>query len=239
MFEIGSSLREERLRRGLELAQVEAETCIRIRYLRALEEERFDLLPGTAYVRGFLRTYASYLGFEEQRFIDAYNERFAPVEELPITPLPAIQPHSLGVPATVGALLAVALVAVLAWSLGGSRGEPSHVALRTPPVRNAAPSPLATPARVPRRAERASVLLTAARGPCWLLAYAGWEGGKQLYMGTLEQGRSLHLAGKRLWIRLGAPSKLDASVNATHVELPEDTANVVVTAQGVQTLAAR
>jgi hypothetical protein len=240
VFEIGSSLREERLRRGLELAQVEAETCIRVRYLRALEDERFDLLPGTAYVRGFLRTYASYLGLEEQQFVDEYNEQFAPVEELAITPLPPIEPQSLRVPAAVGTLLAVALVAVLAWSLGGPGGEPRKAALPTPVKKAAiAPSPPASLAKGALGPPRARLLLTAARGPCWLLAYAGWEGGKRLYMGTLEQGRSLQLAGRRLWIRFGAPSNLDASVNAERVELPDDTANVVVTVQGVQTLQAR
>jgi hypothetical protein len=236
VFEIGSSLREQRLRRGLELAQVASETCIRTRYLRALEEERFDLLPGTAYVRGFLRTYASYLDLDEQRFIDAYNERFAPLEELPITPLPAIEPHRLRLQAAVGVLLAGALVAVLAWRLIGPREARSHVTMPPPPVQKRAPSPPVSAPRRTRRAEPAKVLLTAARGPCWLFAHLGSEEGKPLYMGTLEQGRSLQLAGRRLWIRLGAPQNLDASVNAKPVRLPGDTADVVVTARAVQTV---
>jgi hypothetical protein len=236
VFEIGSSLREQRIHRGLELAQVESDTCIRTRYLRALEEERFDLLPGTAYVRGFLRTYASYLDLDEQRFIDEYNARLAPIEELPITPLPALEPHPLRLQAAVGVLLAGTLVAVLAWRLIGPRGAPSHVTM-PPPVQKRAPSPpVSAPSRT-RRAEPAKVLLTAARGPCWLFAHLGTEEGKPLYMGTLEQGRSLHLAGRRLWIRLGAPQNLDASLNARPVRLPDDTANVVVTARAVQTVA--
>jgi hypothetical protein len=52
----------------------------------------------------------------------------------------------------------------------------------------------------------------------------------------LEQGRSLRFAGKRLWIRLGAPSNLEASLNGERVRLPDDTANVVVTAAGVPTV---
>jgi hypothetical protein len=237
VFEIGSSLREQRLRRGLELAQVEADTCVRARYLRALEEERFELLPGTAYVRGFLRTYASYLDLDEQRFVDEYNARFAPLEELPITPLPALEPHPLRLKAAVGALLAGTLVAVFAWRLIGPSGEPSHVTMPPPPpVQKRAPSPPASPPSGRHRAEPAKLLLNAARGPCWLFAHLGSEQGKQLYMGTLEQGRSLHLAGQRLWIRFGAPQNLDASVNAKPVRLPEDTANVVVTARAVRTV---
>ena len=66
MFEIGNSLREARVRRGIELAQAEQATKIRSKYLRSLEEERFELLPSETYVKGFLRTYADYLGLDRQ-----------------------------------------------------------------------------------------------------------------------------------------------------------------------------
>jgi Helix-turn-helix domain/Aminoacyl-tRNA editing domain len=72
VFEIGSSLREARMRESLELADVERATRIRARYLMALEEERFDIFPGTAYAKGFLRTYADHLGLDAQRFVDEY-----------------------------------------------------------------------------------------------------------------------------------------------------------------------
>jgi len=81
VFEIGSSLREARERQKLELSEIERETRIRSRYLQALEEDRFDRLPAPAYAKGFLRTYADYLGLDAQRFVDEYNARFAPAEE--------------------------------------------------------------------------------------------------------------------------------------------------------------
>jgi len=62
--DIGSSLREERLRRGLELDEVASATLIRGRYLEALELERYDLLPEGFYRRGFLRRYAEFLGLD-------------------------------------------------------------------------------------------------------------------------------------------------------------------------------
>ncbi len=62
MFEIGSSLREARLRPGLELHDAEAATRIRATYLAALEEERFHQLPADVYACAFLRTYAEFLG---------------------------------------------------------------------------------------------------------------------------------------------------------------------------------
>ncbi|MGH3062528.1 MAG: helix-turn-helix domain-containing protein, partial [Gaiellaceae bacterium] len=81
MFEIGNSLREARLRQGLEFPRIETETKIRGKYLRALEEEQFEVLPGETYVKGFLRTYADYLGLEGQLYVDEYNSRFTTAEE--------------------------------------------------------------------------------------------------------------------------------------------------------------
>ena len=76
MFEIGNSLREARVRRGIDFAQAELATKIRGKYLRALEEEQFTLLPAQTYVKGFLRTYAEYLGLDGQLYVDEFNSRF-------------------------------------------------------------------------------------------------------------------------------------------------------------------
>jgi cytoskeleton protein RodZ len=238
VLEIGSSLREVRIRRGVELAQVEADTHIRTRYLKALEDERFDLLPGEAYARGFLRTYADYLELDAELFVDEYKARFAPPEEpLPqLTPRRRIDPHRLPARGTLGALLAVAVVAVLAWRLDAG-DEPTEPA---PTGASAARKAPPTPARVARKARRearpATLVLTAAHGPCWLRVQLGSRAGRYLHEGTLEQGQTLRFAGRRLWIRLGAPSNLEASVNGAPARLPDDTANVVVTTAGVRTV---
>jgi hypothetical protein len=76
MFEIGNTLREARLRRGLDLLECEAETKIRAKYLRAMEEENFDLMPSPTYVRGFLRAYAEFLDLDGQLVLDEYESRF-------------------------------------------------------------------------------------------------------------------------------------------------------------------
>src|SRR6266487_1901645 len=76
MFEIGSSLREARLRQGLDFPEIEQNTKIRGKYLRALEDEQFDLLPAQTYVKGFLRSYAEYLGLDGQLYVDEYNSRY-------------------------------------------------------------------------------------------------------------------------------------------------------------------
>jgi hypothetical protein len=71
---IGPTLRDARGRRDLSLEDVEAATKIRARYLRALENEEWDVLPGGAYTRAFLRTYASYLGLDGERLAEDYRE---------------------------------------------------------------------------------------------------------------------------------------------------------------------
>ncbi len=75
---IGPTLREARNRRKVDLAEVEAEIKIRVRYLQAIENEEWDALPGGAYTRGFIRTYAFYLGLDGERLADEYRRSTAP-----------------------------------------------------------------------------------------------------------------------------------------------------------------
>lgn len=82
MFELGNNLREARQRRRIDLVAAEQDTKIRSKYLAALEDEEFELLPGPVFIRGFLRTYARYLGLEPQLFIDEYNARFGRFEDV-------------------------------------------------------------------------------------------------------------------------------------------------------------
>ncbi|HEY7949689.1 MAG TPA: helix-turn-helix domain-containing protein [Solirubrobacterales bacterium] len=71
---IGAILREARMRRGIELSEVEAVTRIRPGYLRAIEGEDWGALPGGVYARGFIRTYATFLGLDGNRLAAEYRE---------------------------------------------------------------------------------------------------------------------------------------------------------------------
>ena len=73
---IGATLKQTRQRLGLEIREVEATTKIRIKYLRALENEEWDVLPGPAYVRGFLRAYADLLELDGGVLADEYRRQF-------------------------------------------------------------------------------------------------------------------------------------------------------------------
>lgn len=80
MAEIGVTLREARMRAGIDIAEVESRTKIRAKYLRALENEEWSLLPGTTFVKSFLRTYAEALGLDAKLLVEEYKFRHEPYE---------------------------------------------------------------------------------------------------------------------------------------------------------------
>src|SRR2546430_9758776 len=131
MFEIGGSLREARLKRNLTPADVQKAIRIRDRYLQALEEERWELLPGDAYVKGFLRTYADYLGLDGQLYVDEFNSRFVAGQETELrvrrsSGASESRDRRLGtvvVVAVLAAILVITFFVIGAWSAWTSSGK--------------------------------------------------------------------------------------------------------------------
>jgi cytoskeletal protein RodZ len=74
--DIGNTLREARIRRGLSITEVETVTKIRSKYLEALEENDFEVLPGPTVVKGFLRSYAVFLKLDPERVLTEYRSQF-------------------------------------------------------------------------------------------------------------------------------------------------------------------
>jgi cytoskeleton protein RodZ len=89
MPEIGETLREARMRRRIDMTEVETATKIRAKYLRALENEEWDLLPGPTFVKTFLRTYAEYLGLDSRMLTEEYRQRFERPSTQDLTPFSA------------------------------------------------------------------------------------------------------------------------------------------------------
>ena len=79
---IGDTLREARMRQHLDIADVEARTKIRAKYLRALENEEFGMLPGPTFVKTFLRTYAEALGLDPQVLVEEYRATYESRDEV-------------------------------------------------------------------------------------------------------------------------------------------------------------
>jgi hypothetical protein len=90
MADIGSTLRESRMRARIDITEVERRTKIRAKYLRALENEEWDLLPGPIYVKSFLRTYGDYLGLDSRLLIDEYKRRYERPSDHEMRPLSAL-----------------------------------------------------------------------------------------------------------------------------------------------------
>ena len=90
MAEIGAMLREARMRARIDVSEIETQTKIRAKYLRALENEEWDALPGPTFVRTFLRTYGDYLGLDSRMLVEEFKRRYeqpAEHEMRPIAPL--------------------------------------------------------------------------------------------------------------------------------------------------------
>ena len=241
MFEIGSSLREARLRQGYDLAEAEVGTKIRGKYLDALEEERFDVLPAPTYVKGFLRSYADFLGLDGQLYVDEYNNRYGSGEEDYVVsrpyrpsrrPSPAHRRFESRVLALtlVGIVVAAALV-FAAWKWGGAEPGPvANLQSRQPEGAGSAPSSTRPQKRAP-----VNLLLRASRGNSQLQVLRGSATGEILFAGTLERGRMMRFAGRKLWINAASPENLSARLNGKAVRLSRAArpVTVVVTKKGV------
>ena len=245
MFEIGASLREARLKRDLTPADVQKAIRIRDRYLQALEEERWELLPGDAYVKGFLRTYAEYLGLDGNLYVDEYNNRFARIDEPQLVPERFERRSTpLGVGllrplVVIGAIVAI-VAAVAAWQLSGSGGNrsapPPPTTTTTPTTTAAHTPPKTTPKKHVVVALPSRAVVVASRGNSWLWVRSGSAAGPTVYEGTLLQGKTLpvNLRNGPVWIRIGAPT-VDIRLGGKLVHgLPTQVGNVLLTRRGIQ-----
>jgi cytoskeleton protein RodZ len=120
MPSIGETLRDARMRQRLDIADVEQRTKIRAKYLRALENEEFGMLPGPTFVKTFLRTYAEMLGLDPHMLVEEYRANYEGEDELELQPLgppSAVGRDRMGGPrlgpGMLALLLLVGVVAVL------------------------------------------------------------------------------------------------------------------------------
>src|SRR5512132_964573 len=119
MLDIGAQLRETRMRRRIDISEVEAATKIRAKYLRALENEEWSLLPGPTFVKTFLRTYAEYLDLDARSLVEEYRQRYERPSTTELTPRrrrPVLGPWVLVAGVFVGLLAAL-------YVLGTSGGD--------------------------------------------------------------------------------------------------------------------
>ncbi len=142
MPEIGETLREARMRAKIDVSEVEATTKIRAKYLRALENEEWGLLPGPTFVRSFLRTYADYLGLDSKLLVEEYRLRHEHPSELDLAPIaPNLGPERRAARISPprlsrGWIIGLSVVAIIALlivigSVGGGKSEQGKVATQS------------------------------------------------------------------------------------------------------------
>ncbi len=214
MFEIGNSLREARLRKELDFPELEQGTKIRAKYLRALEDENFDQLPAATYVKGFLRTYADYLGLDGQLYVDEYNVRYASGDDVlerrvrgaSSSRRPRPRQRRLESRIVWLALVGIAAVTALviaAWRFGGS----GHQNL-----------PLSRPTASPSAQNATGLVIRAAKGNSLVIVRAGSASGAQRWNGTLTKGEVQRFTVKRgLWVYIGSPENVAMKLNGRSV----------------------
>jgi len=130
---LGQILQRARLARGTTLEDAERVTRIPRKYLEALEEERYTILPAPVYARGFLRSYAGYLGLDPAQLLPFFP--VGHVEEPKLEPLPQVkQPKSWSMSGFVAlAAVAVLILAVAALYGFGRGGESGLLRSSRPP----------------------------------------------------------------------------------------------------------
>ena len=148
---VGATLRKARNRRKLGLSEVEAATRIRARYLRAIEAEEWDALPGGVYTRAFIRTYADHLGLDGARLAAEHGEEPepGPADDGAAGRRPRLSPRAVTALVVAGGGAALALAVGLATGGGGGEPAPAPGGLgsRSPGARRGRWAVLSRPAR--------------------------------------------------------------------------------------------
>jgi cytoskeletal protein RodZ len=226
---IGERLREARMRQKIDIAEVESATKIRAKYLRALENEEFGLLPGTTFVKTFMRTYAEYLGLDAQLLIEEYRVDYEPrgETEQPMVsrpsrrqqerrrPRPSRGPPGPGTAAIVVVLVVLAIFAILGIFGNDKKGG------GTPTPTTASTSKKKAPKKKHRTTAKAKPTSVRLRivptSPTYVCVDKGL-GTPVLYQATTADPQTFK--GKHLRVNIGNASTVKVSSNGKHVSLP-------------------
>jgi cytoskeleton protein RodZ len=137
MPDIGETLREARMRARIDVSEIESKTKIRAKYLRALENEEWGLLPGPTFVKSFLRTYAAALGLDGKALVEEYRANNEEAGEALLEPIVSSARHTRGRGSASGrapsgpsrgylALVAIVLAVIVLLIVGLLSGGKGH-----------------------------------------------------------------------------------------------------------------
>jgi cytoskeletal protein RodZ len=243
VWTLGETLRQARLDKGVSLADAARDTRIRRGYLEALEAEDPASLPPAVYTRGFLRSYAEYLGLNPQSMVELYQPaaRREPVTQLRAAVPRVAIPRQIPVRPVLYGIGGIVFAALLyfGWnwyqdvqhtlregdtSLRPRSGTPTATGARLPtpfPIALASPSPTASPTPEPTPSPTPVVdgILVEFRTTARVYVEAAVDG-RQVVAETLPAGtqRSLPLAKDSVIMRASNGSAVELTVNGTRQE---------------------
>ena len=213
---LGEELRAAREARNLSLSDVSEQIHIRSVYLQSIEDEKWTAIAAPVYVRGFIRTYARFLGIDPEGAVERFNASLGPGEAAAArTPgIPAAGRRGPSVWLLLAGAAAVVLVAFVGYSYyqwqnasggpGAQQGAlAQHPAKAAPPIPTAAP-----PAVRPSATVRALELRLTQRS--WLLVEVD---GVKVLEGILPAGWRGDFHGKTVVVRAGNAGGVEPSLN--------------------------
>jgi cytoskeletal protein RodZ len=238
----GDWLRRQREMREISLRDIADRTKISLRYLEAMEADRFDLLPAAVFAKGFLREYARYVGLSPDDVVNHYLSVNHPEEQevsakddnrirskpRPVDPgQPMVRRNwSSGLLLALAALVLLVLVGLAVWFVGRRREPPANsqpaASVVVPPA--AALKPAATPNAPPQPSAPLQVALDFTQD-CWVEAVID---GKNRTSELRVQGESLQLeAEKSIVLTLGNAGAVEVQVNGYPLDLGKKKGDVV------------
>jgi cytoskeleton protein RodZ len=240
MPEIGETLREARMRARIDVSEIESRTKIRAKYLRALENEEWGLLPGPTFVKSFLRTYANTLGLDGKALVEEYRQSHEPGGEATMEPGGASSQRppgsrlprgpSRGYLALVAGVSLLILLLIVGLVSGGGSSSRTHT---TASKHRRHPGNLAS---TKSPASEVSVWLKA-RGSVYVCLVG--EGGRKLIGETLEPGAKTATYTGRYFDLVLSNSAVALTIDGRLRTIPETTEIIrySITKAGRRTLA--
>ena len=198
------------MRQRVNIEELEQSTKIRAKYLRALENEEFGLLPGPTYVKSFLRTYAEKLGLDPQLLVEEYRAQYEPPEPVEFQPIASSPRDARRRPPSPrfgpGAAVVVAALALLGFllilGLTGGEDEPER-SVDTGPARTAPPEERPQRRRPPPARPKRVEMRVVPSVPTYVCIDRGPD--EVIFEGTLDAPRTFR-ARDTLRINLGKRS---------------------------------
>lgn len=237
---LGERFRAAREQRGLTVSEVAEHIRIRSVYLSAIEEENWSAIGAPVYTRGFIRTYARYLGLDPEEAVSAFNASSGstaaagqPVQSSHSELADYREPRSLGALLWVAGAVALALVGFVIYLYfsppGGQRTVAGSTATATPaaaslgqapsgpagsPAPSTAPSGSPAPSPTPAGLPQTRTLAIHLTAPSWLRVTVD---GNVSIEGTFPAGTTKTFHGKSALVRVGNAGGVDITVNGKPV----------------------